>query len=192
MGDYAIFVSNDGVTFTTVFEPLLVQTVGMAFGNGQFMIADHFAVQASTDGLAWSDHTPSCSVGPCIAVPGQSAPVPGLFGNIAFLDRFYVDDVSSTDGVTWQPYAGPTVNYVVGGYAFNMTGDPPSDSSWNGVLRTWRAGESPQPVTVEIQASTATLAEGVGPAVISNPLPGGETCATRSCVVVGNALYLVR
>ncbi|MDB5221071.1 MAG: hypothetical protein JWO86_8998 [Myxococcaceae bacterium] len=191
MGNFAIFVSNDGVSFTTTFDPL-VRTVGIAFGDGQFMIAAQDSVQASTDGLAWSDHSPSCSVGPCLTVPGNPTPFPGLFGNIAFLDRFYVDHVSSTDGVSWQPYAGPVVSYVIGGYAFNTSGDPPHETSSASVLRAWRAGESPRTLTVETQVSTGTLAGGVAPAVISNPLPGGETCSTHSCVVVGSALYLLR
>ena len=190
MGDYAIFTSNDGVTFTTISDQL-VQAGGIAFGNGVFMVAGHFSIQVSTDGLAWADHSPSCAIGPCVAVPGDAAPIPGLFGNVAFLDQFYVDQVSSTDGVSWQPYAGPTVNHVIGGYAFNTTGDPPT-STPNSVLRAWRAGESPQTLTVETQPSTATLTGGVSPAIISNPLTGGETCATNSCVIVGSALYLLR
>jgi hypothetical protein len=191
MGNHAIFTSNDGVSFATTIDPL-VRSVGIAFGDGQFMLAAQDSVQRSTDGLAWSDRTPSCSVGPCFPVPGNPTPVPGLFGNIAFLDQFYVDHVSSTDGVSWQPYAGPVVSYVVGGYAFNIIGDPPNEIASDFVLRAWRAGESPQALTVETQASTATLAGGVAPDVISNPLPGGETCSTHSCVLVGRALYLLR
>ncbi len=192
LGAQHIWTSNDGLTWTPSSIPL-VQGKAIAHGNGVFVVAGAISIRRSTDGLAWEDQTPSCATPgvKCVSPPGGGSETYSSAGNVVFLDgRFYLDRLTSSDGITWTPHDMPIANAAIGGYLFKYIAD---DSPYpNGELRVWRPGEPVQLLGVEEVSTPAVLAAGQGPATVTTPLPGGETCADHRCVVVNRELYLLR
>lgn len=187
-----VWRSTDGVAWNADRVPL-IQGSAIAHGNGVWVIAGGISLRRSTDGVTWEDRSPSCSTpgAACVSVPGGGSTIPGAYYNAVFLDgRFYVDHLSSTDGITWQGHEAPVANEALGGYLFNTTGDTTTNRS--DALRAWRPGEAVQTLTVEAPATPAELGNGTGPATVTEPLAGGETCGDHRCVVLGHALYLLR
>ncbi len=175
-GTDAVFISSDGLTWRRSFLPL-VQGRGAAYGNGAFVVRGALSIVSSRDGVAWE----------------RSAAAGGT-GHVVFLDgAFYADGMTSSDGVRWNGYDGGSATDAVGGYLFDATGNERvgGETASSG-LRVWRPGESMRVIASDAPVPSAPLARGVGPDEISTPLPGGETCLTHRCVVVGGGLYLIR
>jgi hypothetical protein len=171
-----LFVSSDGVAWKRIYIPL-VQGRAVAFGNGMFVLAGALAVRTSRDGSTWED----------------PASLPGSFGNVAFLeDRFYVEEFTSTDAITWRAHGDTIANGEIGGYLFNDWGEWTPNGIEDRGLRVWRPGAPVRTITIEPAVSSTPLAGGVGADEIVTPLAGGETCLTHRCVIVHQALYLIR
>ncbi len=88
---------------------------------------------------------------------------------------------------------GLVANETVGGYLIDYTGeDAVLSNGEDAPLRAWRPGQAVTTIAVEQRPALPVLAGGVGPQTMSGSLPGGDTCLTRRCVIVGRALYLIR
>ncbi|MBX3228712.1 MAG: hypothetical protein KIT84_08670 [Labilithrix sp.] len=108
-----------------------------------------------------------------------------------FLDgAFYVDRLTSRNGVDWQPVQDVLIpRYAVGGYLLTDTTD---DGHNPAPLTAWKPGATPRPITVDATPASADLTNDAAPETLTTPLPGGETCTTHRCVVLGATLYLLR
>jgi hypothetical protein len=181
-------VSKDGLSWTLIPSVTLQQT-DVAYGNGLFVLVGSGPIRTSRDGFTWDDQTLDCTLpGGCIQDPGggihQGYHSHAVFAADPTGGRFYVDQLSSTDGVHWQPHGGAmTAIAESGGYLFGRR---------DGRLAAWRPGETPTQIAVVATPFGPPLADGKGPETISTPLAGGETCLTHHCVVVDEQLYLIR
>lgn len=199
--DGLVFVSNDGLAWDQVAIPKSQGSGGFAYGNGTFVmtstdlpdgIRPDLGAGYSLDGVKWTwPSEPSCETPGAIcnnrgtgeANSERSSNV--FFGN----GRFYLEidaSFSSADGVTWASRTGPIVHDVVGGYLFHFQ-DPVEARG----IEAWQEGDTPQSISVLPPVASTPIASDLDPVTISTPLPGGQTCLTNRCIIVGGVLYLI-
>jgi hypothetical protein len=186
-----VFASTDGLTWSRATVDTL-QAGAVAFGNGRYVMVGSGPVQISSDGMVWRSRPLECSLpGACITDPGGGINQ-GFHANALFaVGKFFVDQLSSPDAEVWNAHADPPAGAYVGGYFFAQIrgGDPSALAE----LRAWKASGTPVTVAAtDGPASQSTISEGVAPSSIDLSLPGGQNCITHRCVLIGQALYLIR
>jgi hypothetical protein len=186
-------VSTDGLAWTVVPSVSLLQQQDVDFGNGLFVMVGSGYIRTSRDGRAWDDRAVKCTLpGGCITDPGGGVHQ-GFHSHVVFAPdasggHFYVDALSSSDGLDWQAYDGPTALEYVDGYLFGRSGGSAADDR----LQAFRPGEPPSLIRLEAAALGPRLSGGTGPETITTPLATGETCVTHRCLIIDDVLYLVR
>jgi hypothetical protein len=204
----ALLRSADGVTWQAIDLATTVMPQDVTFGGEQFLLVGSGAVQRSSDGVSWRPSTLDCAMpGACITDPSGNVSQ-GFHTRAVFVaGTYFIDQASSSDGVTWQPLPGL---YPAAGVAGSVIGS--SDGS---PLALWAPGEAPQPLARVRYVDTLTAAERATrmrwngaiepseqtsenfpngerpPGPIEFPLPSGADCASAECVTVGNRLYLL-
>lgn len=186
-----IFTSTEGITWSrATIETGQVGSV--AFGNGLYVMGGSGPLQISSDGKAWQSRPLDCALpGACISDPSGGINQ-GFHPNALFVaGQFFVDRLSSPDAEVWRAHADPPADAHVAGYFFAHTRG--ADPSSLAELRAWKASETPVTVsTADGPLLEPTISEGQAPSSIDLPLPGGQTCLTHRCVLVGQALYLIQ
>ena len=165
-------------------------------------------VQRSGDGVRWQPSQLDCDMpGACITDPSGNV-MQGLHNRAVFVaGTYFIDQASSSDGVTWQAQPGL---YPLGSVADSVIG-----ISADGELALWAPAAAPEPLdrvryadtlsdadralrmrwNGAIEPSEQTLenfpADEPLPEQIEFPLPSGADCGSAPCVSVGNRLYLL-
>ena len=185
-----VLTSTDGVSWSRATLATFARSV--AFGNGRYVIVGSGPVQISGDGMVWRSRPLDCSLpGACITDPGGGINQ-GFHANALFAaGRFFVDQLTSSDAEVWTAHADPPAEAYVGGYFFaHVRGADPSAPA---ELRAWKASTTPMTVpATEGPLLELAISEGTAPSTIDLPLPGGQTCLTHRCVLIGQALYLIQ
>jgi hypothetical protein len=183
-----LLTSADGVEWKLITFQTTVQTSAVAFGNGRFVLVGSGALQLSSDGVGWQARSLDCALpGACITDPSGGVHQ-GYHPYVVFAGgRFYVDNVSSADGVTWLPHADPIAADYVGGYLFGHTGADP-----HRLLQAWKPGGPAVVIDLERLTAPPPLSANTAPETIDVVPPGGETCATHRCAIIDGGLYLIR
>ena len=173
----------------------------VAFGAERYVLVGSGPILYSEDGVRWNAAPVNCALPEaCISDPDGKVGPAALFEAV-FAGHFYVDHLVSSDGRQWQAHAHPIAETYVGGYLLGRESQrgrwglrpEPGESE---ALLAWKPGTPPVRTEVRHQnppaASVAALAAGTYlPSTIDSPLPGGENCVTRRCVVIDQALYLI-
>jgi hypothetical protein len=177
-------LSDDGIAWTVV-PSLTVQQEDVTSGNGLYVLVGSGPIRTSRDGKTWEDRPLDCALpGACIQDPSGGVHQGPHFSAVFAEGRYYVDQLVSSDGASWEARGGPRPIAAVDGYLFGTTD--------GNDLQAWRAGEAPVAITPDPPVPLVGLDGPAVPEIISAALPGGETCLTRRCLVVGDALYLIR
>jgi hypothetical protein len=177
-------VSQDGAAWS-VIPSLTLQQQDVAFGKDLFVLVGVGPIRTSRDARTWQDHALDCQLpGACIQDPSGGIHQALHAGVLFAHDRFYVDELVSSDGVAWQVHGAPRASAFVGGYFLGAR----TESG----LQAWRPGEAPATIAVTTGPAVAPLAGGAGPDTIVAALPGGETCLTHRCLLVDETLFLIR
>lgn len=176
-----------------------VQPQAVAHGDGRYLLVGSGPPLLSSDGLAWQAHPLDCALpGACISPPdgsvGQGSHWSALFAE----SRFFTEELSSDDGVSWQPRPGRSPQAHEHGRFLGQL-------SLSGGLETWVGEGGPiERLHVVRPAQAAETAVGrdlrsVGALDASAPLPDsveagfedGLTCVTARCLLLDDLLLLV-
>jgi hypothetical protein len=203
-----LLTSSDGSNWRSVDLETTVMPLDVTFGQGQFLLVGSGDVQRSTDGLVWTPTPLDCALpGACISDPSGRV-LQGLHSRAVFSEgTFFIDQATSTDGLTWA--AAP------GQYPLDEAGGQVIGSTASAALAIWSGGRAPRPLAsiryVEslsgAERSLRTRFNGalrpteVGsesypsdvamPEQLEFPISGGADCTTKPCVVVSGHLYLL-
>jgi hypothetical protein len=143
--------------------------------------------QISEDGYAWEEHPLDCALpGACIADPsggvGQSVHYSALFAE----GRFFTEQLSSVDGVTWDAQPGLFPGDYISGHFLGS-------SSLSAGLATWTLGGPVQTLRVIRPSRSGVTEAGRGwvgvldrdaplPETVDVPFEDGLTCENAACV----------
>jgi hypothetical protein len=180
--------SPDGAHWT-VLDLETLQPGAVVFGNGRYVLVGSGPLQLSTDGLHWQPNPLDCALpGACITDPGGGVHQGYHPGAVFAGDRFYVDQLWSSDGLNWQPHGEPNAVAYLGGYLLGWKPDTAGEPT----LNAWKPGQVPIPVAVaQVSPPIPRLSDGVSPPTIQSPLPDARSCATHRCVIIASGLYLI-
>jgi hypothetical protein len=179
-----VFTSEDGGTWTIANLGTTVQPDALTYGHGRFLVVGSGPMQLSFDGLSWRPVSLDCALpGACITDPSGGVGQAHHFHAVFAADRFYVDQLTSGDGMVWQLHGELVPTDYVGGYLFGAD---------QNTLTAWKPTMPPTPLAVESVPPPVTIAEGSAPDTIDALPPTGETCLTHRCLIVDGALYLIR
>jgi hypothetical protein len=196
-GSRALLTSTDGTEWVAA-ETETHQPQDVTYGNGSYLMVGSGPVQLSEDGVHWSGVELECDLpGACVTDP-SGVTHPGIQRQAEFVDGwFYIDQLRSQDGLTWQALPARVPMAHASGYFF----EPDLEET---VLLAWPAGDSsPEPERIEVQpparqeelmatqSGSAFDSNEPMPEIVSVPFDDGLTCLTARCVVVGYQLYLV-
>jgi hypothetical protein len=174
-----------------------VQAQAVAYGNGHYLLVGSGPNQVSDDGLNWRESLTQCGLpGACITDPSggvsQSIQYNALFAE----GRFFTDQLSSADGVSWQAMPERFPSAYVSGRFLGPLGLT--------TLESWTSGGAVQTLRVVRPARAAVTASGraltsIGVLDHEAPLPetvnvefeDGLDCETARCLVVDHRLLLV-
>jgi hypothetical protein len=188
-------VSDDGRSWHKVTVDL-IQMMGIAHGNGRFLMAGSGPVITSEDGLHWQSQPLDCSLpNTCISDPSGISHQ-ALLASVVFAEgRFFAGRLSSTNGVAWTVASELAPSAYAAGHFLSLAGYE---------LSTWIAGGSPDLIATVRPTEAAVTAKGreiasVGvldrdapfPEHVSTAFEDGLSCATSSCVLVDGRLFLV-
>ena len=182
---------NHGLTETD-------QPQDVTFGNGRYLMVGSGPVQLSEDGVHWRGVELECDLPGACVNDASGVTQPGVQRQAEFVDGwFYIDQLRSQDGLTWQALPARVPMDYASGYFFEP------DLQEN-LLLAWPAGDSsaePESIKVQPPARQEELMPSQSgsafdrnepmPEVVSVPFDDGLTCLTARCVVVGFQLYLV-
>jgi len=200
--------STDGVDWQVIDLATTVMPLDVTFGGDQFLLVGSGDVQRSSDGLRWQPSRLGCDMpGACITNP-DGVTAQGLHSRAVFVGgTYFIDQASSTDGVTWQSLPGL---YPAAGVADFVLGN-----SADAGLALWGPGEPPQPLDSVRYLDTLSEADRAArlrwngsiepnelaienfpngealPERLEFPIPSGADCSTAPCVIVGERLYRV-
>jgi hypothetical protein len=171
----------------TALPTHIIQLGAGAYGNGRYLLLGNGPPQTSEDGYAWEEHPLDCTLpGACITDPsggvGQTVHYSALFAE----GRFFTEQLSSLDGVTWEAQPGLSPNMYIDGHFLGAFG-------LSAGIATWTLGGPAQTLrVVRPSKSAVTLAgrDGVGvldrdaplPETVDVPFEDGLTCETAACV----------
>ncbi|MDD9942951.1 MAG: hypothetical protein OXU20_18060 [Myxococcales bacterium] len=192
LGSGQLGVSENGERWAHV--PIaLVQPMAIAHGNGRYVLMGSGPVEVSEDGLAWSAHELPCDLpGACVSDPDGGIHQ-GHQSHLLFVEgRFFTDQLTSVDGLTWRPLPGRRPVTYADGFFFEPHGL---------ALRTWTTeGDEQRMTAVRSSEMSITLAarDRVGFIDAKAPLPDevdvsfadGLTCDVAACLIVDGRLFL--
>ena len=100
-GSQNAYYTEDGTNWVLFTAPTYGSTMGMAYGNGVYVVHARQAVAYSTDGVTWTYAT--------LPTSQNNNWFTLTFGNGRFVMLNYYDYTSaySTDGVTWTAFSSP-------------------------------------------------------------------------------------
>jgi hypothetical protein len=193
-GSRSIGVSDDGATWTTI---AMTQAAAAAYGNGRYLLVGSGPMRTSEDGLQWQEHHLDCSLPPGCAVEPAGV-YAGLYSQALFAEgSFFVGELTSLDGATWQAEPGPVPTAYFGGHFLGRVGRSPGLTAWTrgGPVQTLRLL---RPVPGGLTAGNRRFDE-IGLLDVDAPLPetvtvefeDGASCENADCVVVDGRLLLV-
>ena len=171
----------------TALPTHIVQHGAGAYGNGRYLLLGNGPPQISEDGAAWEEHPIDCTLPRgCITNPsggvGQTVHYSALFAE----GRFFTEELSSLDGVTWQAEPDLSPGLYIDGHFLGS-------SNLLAGLATWTRGGPVQQLRVVRPARAAETLEGrdwVGvldydaplPETVDVPFEDGLTCETATCL----------
>jgi hypothetical protein len=175
----------------------LLQEGGAAYGNGVYLLVGNGPMQVSNNGWDWQEYPLDCTrPGTCITDPSGGIHQPYHTTALFAEGRFYTDELSSEDGIHWQPEPGLRPTSYVNGYFLGELG--------GNELSAWKLGSEiqrlqvvrPTPVS---QTVTGRRDTSIGVLDRDQPLPDsvnvefedGLTCETAQCVLLGVRLLLI-
>jgi hypothetical protein len=196
--DQVHLTSTDGESWTELFLPIL-QPNGVAYGNGRYVVGGVGPILWSDDGLRWTGRAPDCRLpNACVTDPSGGVH-PGPFSKLVFADRFYVDQLVSEDGSSWQAHSQPIAEVYAGGYLLGRAtararmGLYPEPAEREELL-AWKPGAPPVHIQIT-RRNPPTAAQGTSgaplPSEIDASLPGRQNCVSHRCIVIDQSLYLV-
>ena len=194
-GSRVMGVSTDGERFTRV-ETSTVQINDAAYGKGRYLLVGSGPMQVSTDGLHFEARDVSCLFpGACIVDPSGGVHQGVEFHALFAEDRFYTDQLSSPDGVSWRAERDRFPAAYVSRHFFDDGGLE---------LHAWVTDGAPHVVPVIRTTSASATAQGraltsVGvldrdaalPDEVDASFEDGLSCESASCVLIADRLYLV-
>jgi hypothetical protein len=178
--------SETGESWATLPTHLIQYGAG-AYGNGRYLLLGNGPPQTSEDGHAWQEHPFDCTLpGGCITDPSGGVSQTVHYSALFAEGRFFTEQLSSLDGVTWEAQPGLSPNTYIDGHFLG-------ESSLSAGLATWTLGGPVQTLrVVRPSRSAVTLAgrDWVGVLDHDAPLPetvdvsfeDGLTCQTAACV----------
>lgn len=172
--------SSDGTEWKHVALST-IQLMGLAFGNGRYVLVGSGPIQYSDDGLSWNAVKLDCSLpDACITDPSGGVHQ-HHHEDVVFADGFYVDQLFSEDGEHWQAHSYPSPEIAVGGYLLGRSnprsrwGIPPYEGEREDI-DAWKPGGTIATIRVDA-IQTSALA--------------GRNCLNHRCVVIKNVIYLI-
>lgn len=196
LGSRHLGVSEDGQSWISV--PIeLVQPQGVTYGNGRYLLTGGGPVHVSEDGYSWRAHELDCALpGACLTDPSGNVSQANYGSSLFVEGRFFTGQVSSVDGVNWEPHSGRSPSAYADGYFLSGLSDAG--------LQIWTSSTEPETLHVVRPAKEAVTAasrrttsigvldrEGPLPERVDVPFEDELTCETAACVVVGSRLLLV-
>jgi hypothetical protein len=190
-------VSDTGRSWASV--PItLVQMESVAYGNGRYLLVGSGPPQTSSDGRNWQEHRIDCSLpDACTTDPGGGVGQ-GFHSKVVFAEgRFFTEELSTVDGVSWQAEPGRSPSAYIGGRFLGSLSLSEGLSTWTRegaveMLRVLRPAKA-----AVTQAGRSLLAVGAldrearPPESVDVSFEDGLTCETADCLVVGGQLLLV-
>jgi len=171
----------------TALPTSIVQYGAGAYGNGRYLLLGNGPPQVSADGYAWAEHPLDCSL-PRACITNPSGGVAQTAHHVALFaeGRFFTEELSSLDGVTWEAQPGLSPRMYIDGHFVGH-------SSLSAGLATWKLGGAIQTLRTIRPSRSAVTAAGrdqVGALAHDAPLPeavdasfeDGLTCETADCV----------
>jgi hypothetical protein len=178
--------SETGEHWTTLPTHIIQYGAG-AYGNGRYLLLGNGPSQTSADGYAWQEHPLDCALpGACITDPSGGVAQTAHYSALFAEGRFFTEQLSSLDGVTWEAQPGLSPSMYLEGHFVG-------ESSTSAGLATWALGGAVQTLRViRPSRSAVTLAgrDWVGvldhdeplPETVDVPFEDGLTCETAACV----------
>lgn len=190
-------VSEDGRDWTAV-RISTIQARAVAYGNGRYLLVGGGPMQVSEDGYDWQEQSLDCDLpGACDMDPDGNV-FQGYQTHLLFAEgRFFSDQLTTEDGIEWEPLAGRIPAAYVGGRFLSgldlnegigfWTTD--GDDGWLRVIRPTAAS-----VTESGRQRTS-----IGELSRDEPLPDtvdvsfedGLDCTTGHCFLMDGRLILV-
>lgn len=203
-------VSEDGVSWTKV--PITAGSLNaITYGNGRYLMVGSGPMHVSDDGFSWQSYDVDCALpGACIqlpssaSLPGSDEPeVPGevvqsSHSHALYAEgRFWSDQLSSVDGISWESHPGRYPAQYVEGHFFG-----PVDLNLG--IPTWVTGGELEALQVVRPLQAASTEAGrsrtsIGVLDREAPLPDrvdvsfddGLTCETATCIEIDGRLVLI-
>lgn len=209
-GNQYMGVSEDGLTWTKV--PITAASLNaITYGNGRYLMVGSGPMHISDDGFSWQSYDVDCSLpGACIQLPSNPEPpgstepevpgdiVQGSHSHALYAEgRFWSDQLSSVDGITWEAMPGRYPAAYVEGHFFGSV-------DLERGLPTWVTGDEVESLQVVRPLRAASTEEGrrmtsVGVLDREAPLPNsvdvgfedGLTCESATCLNIDGRLVLI-
>jgi hypothetical protein len=194
-GHLQLAVSRTGESWEAL-PTRLVQHVAGAYGNGRYLLLGNGPMQTSEDGRTWQEHLLECSLpGACNTSPsggvGQGSHYFALFAE----GRFFTEELSSPDGVTWEAQPGLSPIAYIGGRFVGISSQSVGLAAWTlgGPARRLRTIRPSRDAVTEAGRDWIGVLDRDAPLpeTVDVPFEDGLTCENADCVLVGGTLFLV-
>lgn len=184
-----VWTSEDAESWTHSRRDGFFAPAAVAYGAERYVLVGIGAPQLSSDGIRWRSAPIDCALfSACFTDYVEGTPTNQYRAVFFGAGHFYLAQLRSRDGESWERLAGPTPTGYLSG---RLVRRDFAGTQSGGTLLAWTEGGTPQAIDVLPAPQVELPSEGNIPESLDYSFSDGLDCTVARCVLVGRELYLV-